>query len=117
MKPTCRLVQSLAPTRDVSPFSARLDRHVATCLTCQAELARYGRLQRQLASLADVVSEAPQPLADAVATAIASGEVPEDGAETAMHPARVAAAAGAVVAAAAGAAAVAVWRHTRLAVR
>jgi anti-sigma factor RsiW len=117
MKPTCRIVQSLAPTRDVSPFSARLDRHVGTCLTCQAELARYGRLRRQLASLAEVVSAAPEPLAVSIATAISSDGEPHEPEKGFAHPARVAAAAGAVVATAAGAVAVAVWRHSRLAVR
>jgi anti-sigma factor RsiW len=117
MKPTCRVVQSLAPTRDVRPFSAQLDRHVGSCLTCQAELARYGRLQRQLASLAEVVAEAPEPLAGAVTRAIAAGDVPDVRKGTLVHPARLVAAGGAVVAAAAGAAAVVVWRHTRLAVR
>jgi hypothetical protein len=117
MKPTCRVVQSLAPTRDLRPFSARLDSHISACLTCQAELARYGRLRRQLAALAEVVSEAPQPLAAAVATAISSDVAPLDTKRPSAHLAGVAAAAGAIVAAAAGAAAVAVWRHSRLAVR
>ena len=117
MKASCRVVQTLAPSRDIRPFSARLDGHVNACLACQAELARYGRLQRQLASLAEVVTEAPEPLAAAVARSIASGEQPHEPERGIAHPARVAAAAGAVVAAAAGAAAVAVWRHSRLAVR
>ncbi len=117
MKPTCRLVRTLAPSRDVRPFSVRIDGHVSACLTCQAELARYGRLQRQLASLADVVSPAPEPLAAAVAGAIAASSEPSEPDRGIAHPARVAAAAGAVVAAAAGAVAVAVWRHSRLGVR
>ncbi len=117
MKSTCRLVRSLAPTRDLRPFSARLDEHVGACLTCQAELARYGRLQRQLASLADVVSPAPGPLAAAVDSAIAPGNGQNEPESGIAHPARVAAAAGAVAAAAAGAVAVVAWRHSRLAVR
>ena len=80
-------------------------------------MARYGKLQRQLAALADEVVEAPAPLAGAVAAAIASGEPAPDPAGGIAHPARVAAAAGAVVAAAAGAVAVAAWRHSKLAVR
>jgi hypothetical protein len=94
-----------------------LDNHVSACLACQAELVRYGKLRRQLASLSGVVVEAPEPLVAAVAAAIASGEAAPDSDSGLAHPARVAAAAGAVVAAAAGAVAVAVWRHTKPAVR
>ncbi len=117
MKPVCRVVRSIAPSREIGALSTALDKHVSACLSCQAEMARYGRLRRQLASLAHVVDEAPEPLADAVVAAIAAGEVPEDSNAALSHPARVAAAAGAVVAAAAGAAAVAAWRHSRVVVR
>ena len=118
MKPTCRVVQSIAPSREVATLSRMLDSHVTSCLSCQAEMARYGKLRRQLAALSDVVVEAPAPLAEAVAAAIASAEEAPPESPTAMaHPARVAAAAGAVVAAAAGAVAVAVWRHAKVAVR
>ncbi len=117
MKPMCRVVQSLAPSREFDMLNARLDKHVSSCLSCQAEMARYGRLRRQLASLSEVVVEAPEPLAAAVTAAIASGEAPIEPTRGIAHPARVAAAASAVVAAAAGAVAVAVWRHSRVAVR
>lgn len=117
MKPTCRMVQSLAPSHEVGSLSKMLDSHVSACLACQAELVRYGKLRRQLAALSDVVVEAPEPLVAAVAEAIASGEADPDSASGIEHPARVAAAAGAVVAAAAGAVAVAVWRHAKPLVR
>lgn len=117
MKSKCRVVRTLAPTRDLGALSAMLDRHVNECLNCQAEMARYGKLHRQLASLAEVVVEAPEPLVAAVADAIASSDVPVETDSDSSHAARVAAAAGAVVAAAAGAVAVAVWRHSKVAVR
>lgn len=98
-------------------LSTMLDNHVNECLSCQAEMARYGKLRRQLAAMADVVVAAPEPLVAAVAAAIASVETPDDLAGGIAHPARVVAAAGTVVAAAAGAVAVAVWRHSKLAVR
>ena len=117
MKPTCRVVRSIAPSREVASLSKMLDTHVEACLSCQAEIARYGKLRRQLASLSEVVVEAPEPLVAAVTEAIASGEAPPDSTSGIEHPARVAAAAGAVVAAAAGAVAVAVWRHSKVVVR
>ncbi len=113
MTAKCLVVRSAAPTADLSGLSRRIETHVEGCLSCQAEMARYGRLRRQLASLTDVVEEAPTPLAAAVELAIASGDSPESSQVQHSHPARVAAAAGAVVAAAAGAVAVAVWRHSK----
>ena len=113
MKPTCAVVRSLAPSNDVSDLSARLEGHINECLACQAEMARYGKLRRQLASLAGVVVPAPAQLVDEVEAAIAAETDPIEGSSTPSHPAHVAAAAGAVVAAAAGAVAVAVWRHSK----
>jgi anti-sigma factor RsiW len=113
MKATCLIVRAAAPTADLSGLSPRLESHVTACLYCQAEMARYGRLRRRLASLADVVEPVPAPLAAGVNIAIASGELPSGPVVSHSHPARVAAAAGAVVAAAAGAAAVAMWRHSK----
>ena len=117
MKPTCRMVQSLAPSQEVGNLSKMLDTHVSACLSCQAELARYGKLRRQLSSLTDVVDEAPEQLVAAVTAAIASADDAQDADSGLTHSARVAAAAGAVVAAAAGAVAVAVWRHSKPAIR
>lgn len=111
MKASCLVVRRAAPTADISGLSRRLEFHVQSCLACQAEMARYGKLRRNLAALADVVEEAPAPLIAAVEQAIGS----DDASATApdRHSHRVVAAAGAVVAAAAGAVAVAMWRHSR----
>ena len=117
MKPTCRVVRSLAPSRDFGALSMALDGHISSCLACQAEIARYGKLRRQLAALSDVVVAAPEPLVAAVVAAITAAESDEESDTGMAHPGRVAAAAGAVVAAAAGAVAVAVWRHSKPAVR
>jgi len=119
MKPTCRVVRSLAPSNEVGALATRLHSHVNACLSCQAEMARYGKLRRRLAALSDVVVEAPEALVAAVAEAIASGDDVAGSEPAVTHPGRVAAAAGAVVAAAAGAVAVgiAVWRHSKPAVR
>jgi anti-sigma factor RsiW len=115
MKTTCRVVRSLAPSAEVAALAGRIDGHIAFCLSCQAEMARYGKLRRQLASLADVVVEAPEPLAAAVELAISAGGTSPSSAARQSHPARVAAAAGAVIAAAAGAVAVVLWRHSKAA--
>lgn len=116
MKPSCRVVRSIAPSTDVAGLSRILETHMSSCLACQAEMARYGKLQRQLASLADVMVPAPAPLVAAVEDAISSAPEPADGTADDSHPARIVAAAGAVVAAAAGAVAVAMWRHSRPAI-
>jgi hypothetical protein len=114
MRPMCRMVQVLAPSEGA--LGAPLVGHVDTCLACQAEIARYGRLRRQLAALADVTVAAPKPLAAAVTAAIASSDAASRAVPTPSQAARVIAAAGAVTAAA-GAVAVALWRHSRPAVR
>jgi hypothetical protein len=116
MKANCLLVRSLAPSTEGEPPAGRLGIHVAQCLTCQAELARYNRLRRQLGSLADVVEPAPLPLVHAVEREINAGlglSTPE---KRSHQVGRAAAAGGAVAAAAAGAAAVIAWRHSRAAV-
>jgi hypothetical protein len=79
-------------------------------------MARYGKLRRQLAALADVVVEAPEFLVVDVEQAISSGGPSALHGEGESHLGRVVAGAGAVAAAAAGAAAVAVWRHSKAAV-
>jgi anti-sigma factor RsiW len=113
MKPTCVVVRLLAPSADVSVLSGRLAAHVGGCLSCQAEIARYGKIRRELTSLAAVVVPAPASLAAAVGQAIASIDEPAEPSSALSHPARVAAAVGTVAAAAAGAVAVAVWRHPK----
>ena len=111
MKPTCMLVRSFAPSGAEVGLPERLDRHVTTCLSCQAEMARYGRLRRSLAAMAETVEPAPQSVASTVADEISSEEEIPAGRERSLHLARVAATAGAVAAATAGA--VAIWRQSR----
>jgi len=113
MRSTCLVLRSLAPSADVFALSRRLDTHVGECLSCQAEMARYGRLGRELASLAAVVVPAPVTLVTAVEQVIAPADGPAAPSSATSHPARVVAAGGAVVAAAAGAVAVVVWRHSK----
>ena len=117
MRPTCRVVRTFAPSQADGRMAELLDNHVGSCLSCQAEVARYGKLRRQLATMADLVIAAPEPLAAAVATAIASGAMPPESASAMTHTARVVAAAGAAAAAAAGAAAVIAWRYSKPAIR
>ena len=114
MKATCLLVRSLAPSSEGAPTAARLRAHVEQCLSCQAELARYNRLRRELRSLADVVEPAPPQVAG-VERAINAGDEDPTPPKRGHHVGR-AAAGGAVAAAAAGAAAVVVWRHSKAAV-
>jgi hypothetical protein len=111
MKAACVIVRSMAPSTAGSGFSDRLQRHVATCLPCQAELARYSKLRRRLAAMAEVVEPAPQYVARDVAASISQiGEIPA-GRSRSRHLARVAAATGALAAATAGV--VAVWRQSK----
>ena len=113
MKGTCLVVRSVAPSTGAANLSSRLNSHVASCLPCQAELARYSKLRRHLGALAGVIEPAPGRLAAAVADAIASDGVDRTASSHRPRPVQLAAATGAVVAAAAGAVAVAVWRQTR----
>ena len=116
MNPMCRAVRMWAPSGGEGVIASRLDAHVRTCLACQAEFARYGKLRRHLAGMAEDVVTAPESLAAAVATAITRSEdsVPR-GSENSMG--RIIAATSAVTAAAAGTIAVILWRHSRPAVR
>jgi anti-sigma factor RsiW len=105
----------MAPASEGFPPDGRLRSHVAQCLACQAELARYNRLRRELGSLADVVEPAPPRLGAAVAHEINAGSGESPPSRRSPQVGRAAAAGGAV-AAAAGAAAVIVWRHSKAAV-
>lgn len=116
MKAACVLVRSLAPSREVVQPDGRPRGHVARCLACQAELARYNRLRRQLGSLADVIEPAPLLLGRAIEYEIDSAAEQVISLRRNTQVGRAAAAGGAVAAAAAGAAAVIVWRHSRAAV-
>ena len=60
MTMTCKAVRVRLPSIDdpellASPMAA----HIAACLRCQAEVARYRRLYRSLGSLAEYVEIAP----------------------------------------------------------
>jgi hypothetical protein len=46
---------------DGALFSMRAGKHIANCLRCQAELAKYGRLRRELALLAKDTRWHPAP--------------------------------------------------------
>ena len=112
MKATCSLVRSLAPSPEGAPPGGRLGSHVSQCLSCQAELARYNRLRRQLGLLADVVELVPPLLVAAVESEIGAATEGSTSPGRSPHVGRAAAAGGAF-AAAAGAAAVLVWRHSK----
>ena len=87
MRATCLVVRAAAPTADLSGLSPpSLESHVTACLSCQAEMARYGKLRRQLAALADVVETAPAPLVPGVEEAIASGQTPIKSGGSALPP-------------------------------
>ncbi len=111
MSALCLVVAQRVPlTGPDGSFGATLDAHVAECLACQAEAARYRKLVRALAALADDLEPAPAGLATAVDAAL-------DAADGRRRPpvtlGRVAAATGAVAATAAGVLAVALWRRAR----
>jgi hypothetical protein len=106
----CLLVRVILPGMDrVDWQGGRLGRHAATCLRCQAETARYRKLQRGLGALREATEPAPDTLAPRVEHGI--GVVYEEPPRVHARVAAAAATAGAVVAAAAGAAAVVAWRR------
>jgi anti-sigma factor RsiW len=100
----------------VDELGGRLAAHVETCLTCQAEAARYRTLRRRLGTLADETISAPETLVPAV---VAGMEPPAEDERrgTALKRAAIAAsaAAGAAVAAGAGTIIVMGLRRTRTA--
>ena len=107
----CKAVKGLGPdlaTTDRLP--AALAQHAASCLRCQAEMARYRRLRRELGSLAASTEPASPTILAGVEQAIAS-EARQH--ETTRHARFVATLAGAT--AAAGVVAVAMWRRTHTA--
>jgi hypothetical protein len=124
MSAVCRLVgSSLAdveareqPVRAGGMVPALADRHVRSCLACQAEAARYRKLLRVLGSLSTVLDVAPAgvaariehgiDLAEGRPAAVAAGERQTPSSST------LAAAAGAL-AAAAGTVAVLRWMRAR----
>jgi hypothetical protein len=67
---TCASIAEILPAlaADEAGASRRVRSHVAVCLRCQAEIARYRRLTRQLRSLRDEpVTPAPTLAAQVVA--------------------------------------------------
>jgi len=71
---TCGSVASLLPAMadgsEVSTVSLAATRHVASCLACQAELARYRRLSRSLTSLRGFEVRPPDGSLEAVLDAL-----------------------------------------------
>jgi len=110
----CRTVKGLGPAAGKSVvIRGPLATHASSCLRCQADLARYRRLRRELGRLAQYIEQSPVLMAPRVESAI--------GAQPALvtrrrHAARLVAAIAAATAAAAGTAAFSLWRRTRAAV-
>jgi len=109
----CRAVKSLGPNLvEASLVPIALSHHASTCLRCQAEVARFRRLQRGLSGLVDQIEPAPSSLVDRVEHAIWA-DTTATGAQ--HHAARVAATIAGATAAAASVVAVALWRRARAA--
>jgi anti-sigma factor RsiW len=83
MRATCSLAKLWMPGYVDTPVTPSLHGHLETCLGCQAEMAKYRRLHRELASLAPVRELAPAGFVAAVGVAIAEGvatvETPDKG--------------------------------------
>jgi len=107
----CKAVKGLGPDLvEVNRLPAALAQHAASCLRCQAEVARYRRLRRELGSLATTTEPAPSSILPGVEQAIWT----ESENDTSHRNARfVATLAGAT--AAAGVVAMAMWRRTHTA--
>jgi hypothetical protein len=111
MSVTCRLVALRLPAGSGTEGLGRaLEAHASSCLTCQAEAARYRRLRRSLAALGQRREPAPPGFVDRVLAALDGdlGAAPPE-----RRRGRVASTAGALAATAAGVAALAWWRRTR----
>ncbi len=109
MSVSCKIVSARLPSLDpAEPAGGSLTSHMARCLACQAEAARYRKLARALGRLGDDVVEAPSGLAAAVEFAIdrVAPTTPV------RRVGKVVTATGAI-AATAGVVALAVWRRTR----
>ena len=101
MSPYCWAVRTRLPSLDGDrPFEGRLGEHAASCLRCQAEMARYRSLRRHLGGLAQVVIIAPPTVLAAVEARL--GDVPQPLASSGHRAAIVAAAAAGAAVAAAG---------------
>jgi anti-sigma factor RsiW len=110
----CRTVKGLGPAAGrAAAIRGPLATHASSCLRCQADLARYRRLRRELSGLAQRIESSPVPMAPRVERAI--------WAQPALitrprRAARLAVAIAAATAAAAGTAVFSLWRRTRAAV-
>jgi len=106
MSTNCTIVRLRLPGVDsVDDLGDRLTRHVETCLTCQAEFARYRALNRRLGALADETITAPSTLLPSVALRIEHPEIEETSDRSVIvrrAAIAISAAAGAAVAATAG---------------
>ena len=108
---TCKAVRfRLASLDDPARLADPLGVHMSACLNCQAEAARFRRLQRSLAGLSGRVEVAPEGLVAAVESRL-SGSEPVASRAAGMVT-RAAATAGAV-AAAAGTVAMVRWMRAR----
>ncbi|MBT8212454.1 MAG: hypothetical protein KJN71_04825 [Acidimicrobiia bacterium] len=88
--------------------------HLAACLACQAEEAKYRSLSRQLAALRTVGADAPADLAPAVMTRVR--KIPQErDARPGLNRALVAGVSSVTAAAVAGAVMVLARRRTRVA--
>ncbi|MEA3511173.1 MAG: hypothetical protein U9R51_07035 [Actinomycetota bacterium] len=106
MSTNCTIVRLRLPGVDaVDDLGERLSTHVGTCLTCQAEAARYRTLSRRLGALADETIAAPSTLLPSVAFRIEHVDEEETSDRSVVirrAAIAVSAAAGAAVAATAG---------------
>lgn len=100
----CEDVRALLPTMgDESPVDLQAQRHIETCLGCQADVARYQKMLRALGELREVRLHAPVGLLEDTLAAVGGPS-----ALRVMSSRQKAALAGAIGALAAGAAATAV---------
>lgn len=105
MKTTCTIVRTRLPGVDsVDELGERFAAHVSTCLSCQAEAARYRSLRRHLGALAEDALTAPDTLVPAIVAGMNEPFVDEVAERRFSKRQAVAmsAAAGAAIAAAAG---------------
>jgi len=71
VKTRCTLVRLRLPdVQSIDDLGPRLSSHAETCLTCQAEAARYRTLSRHLGALASETIAAPATLLPAVVAEI-----------------------------------------------
>ncbi len=109
----CKAIKSLGRNlAEASILPSSLADHASTCLRCQAEVARFRRLQRELGALAEQTEPAPRTLFDRVDHAIRTEAVPTG---SQHQGSKVAATIAGATAAAASVVAVALWRRARTA--